>query len=178
MSIIWHTKKINVQNYYKIIRRTVIFNSSHAYWNQFKKDWTVHVFPADDIDKYKHFFAHIPNINVSRNMAWGITGQKEMFLFINDSRNPFIIRSNTMPIGHELLHAIYQDNVGTFHIKRHYDAPDGNAGSRAPAATVIVHDNWYGTNVTLTYWISWGLGWIPLKTPYIPLKVAKQIYPI
>jgi len=177
MSIIWHTKKINIQNYYKIIRRSIYFNSTAGYWMLFKKDWTVHVFPADDIDKYKHFFAHL-NVKTSSGIAWGITGNKEMYLFVVDSRNPFIIRSNAMAIAHELLHAIYQDNVGTFHIKRHYDAPDGKAGSRAPAATVIVHDNWYGSKETFRFWISWGIGWIPITIPYIPLKKAKQLYPI
>lgn len=177
MSIIWHTKKINIQKYYKIIRRTIIFNSSYDYWKQFKKNWTVYVIPADKIGEYSKFFDHL-NVDVSTGIAWGITGEHEIHLFIIDSRNPFTIRSNSMPIGHELLHAIYQDNVGTFHITRKYDAPDGRAGTRAPAETVIVHDNWYGSKITMRFWISWGLGFLPITIPYIPLKRAKELYPI
>lgn len=180
MTIIWHTKKINIQNYYKIIRRTVIFNSSGAYWKKFKEEWTIHVIPVQDAGEYSQFYAHLLNDTekFSEGIAWGITGIKEIVLFINDSRNPFIIRSNAMPIGHELLHAIYQDNVGTFHITRHYDSPDGDAGTKGPAATVIVHDIWYGSKKRLTFWIAWGFGWLPIIIPFIRLKDAKKLYPI
>jgi len=177
MPIEWHTKKINIQNYYKIIRRTIIFNSSYAYWKKFKEEWTVHVIPVEDAEKFKRFYEHL-NIEVSLGMAWGITGQKEMFLFVIDSRNPFIIRSNAMIISHELLHAIYQDNVGTFHITRKYDSPEGREGTMGAAATVIVHDNWYGSKINFTFWIFWGLGWLPIKIAFIPLWMARQVYAI
>jgi len=176
MTIIWHTKKINIQNYYKIIRRTIIFNSDYNYWKKFKEEWTVHVIPVDEAGEYSQFYAHLSNIEVSDGIAWGITGNKEMVLFIVDSRNPFTIRSNAMPMGHETLHAVYQDNVGTFHITRHYDAPDGKAGTKGPAATVIVHDNWYGSKKRLTFWISWAFSWIPITIPFIRLKDAKKMY--
>lgn len=177
MTIQWHTKNINIHDYYKIIRNTIYFNSSYRYWKKFKKNWTVHVIPADNPDKYKKFFAHL-NVKVSKNIAWGITGKREMYLFVVDSRNPFTTRSNAMPIGHELLHAIYQDNVGTGHITRKYDAPDGRAGSRSPAATAIVHDNWYGTKATMKFWIGWGVGWLPITIPYIPLSKSKKEYKV
>lgn len=178
MTIEWHTKNINIQNYYKIIRRTVIFNSSYAYWKKFKEEWTVNVIPVENAGDYSQFYAHLSNIEVSDGIAWGITGDKEMVLFVVDTRNPFIIRSNTMPISHELLHAIYQDNVGTFHITRKYDSPEGRAGSRGAAATVIVHDNWYGRKMDFTFWINWGIGWLPIKISYMPLFIARQLYPI
>ncbi len=180
MPIIWKTKKINIQNYYKIIRRTIIFNSSYSYWKLFKKEWKVTVIPVDQAGEYSQFYQHLAG-NVERfseGIAWGITGMKEMVLFVVDSRNPFIIRSNAMPISHELLHAIYIDNVGTFHIKRFYDAPDGNEGDRAPASTVIVHDNWYGSRKTFKFWIGWGVGWLPITISYIPLHIARKIYSI
>ncbi len=189
MTITWHTKNINIQNYYKIIKRVYMLNahndtyntknsSSYTAWQKFKNEWDVHVFPADRLDEFKHFFAHIPNIKVSQNIAWGVTGQKEMFLFVVDSRNPFIIRSNAMPISHEILHAIYQDAVGTFHITRKYDSPEGRKGTMGAAATVIVHDNWYGRKMNERFWISWGLGWLPITFSYIPIWIAKQWYAI
>jgi len=178
MTIEWKTSKINIQDYYKIIRRTVIFNSSWAYWKKFKEDWKITVIPTDKAGDYSQYYAHLTNIEVSDGIAWGITGMREMVLFVVDSRNPYITRSNAMPIAHELLHAIYQDNVGTFHIQRHYDAPDGKAGTNAPASTVIVHDAWYGNKPTLRFWISYTFGWLPITITYIPLKTAKELYPI
>lgn len=178
MVINWHTKNINIQDYYKIIRNTIYFNSNAKYWKKFKKNWTIHVMPADNPEEYKRFFGHIPNIKFSKNIAWGITGKREMYLFVVDSRNPFITRSNAMPIGHELLHAIYQDNVGTTHIKRRHTSPEGRAGTRGAAATVIVHDNWYGTQETMKFWIGWGAGWLPITIPFIPLRRAKRIYKV
>jgi len=185
MSIIWHTKKINIQKYYHIIMMNIWINSDdgtrnvgYKSWQKFKKEWTVHVIPTDKVGEFSKFYSHIPNIKVSQGIAWGITGSKEMFLFIVDSRNPFIIRSNAMAIGHECLHAVMQDKVGTFHITRHYDSPEGKVGTKAPAATVIVHDAWYGNKPTLRFWIGWGLGWIPITMPFMQVKKAKELYPI
>lgn len=144
-------------------------------WDEFKKTWTVKIFPVSETEKYKHFFAHL-KVETSVGIAWGITGMKEMYLFVNDSNNPFITRSNAMPIGHELIHALYQMMVGTGHINRRYDTPDGRFGSRGPAATVIVHDNWYGSKITKRFWISVGIGWLPITYPYIPIWKAKEIY--
>lgn len=150
--------------------------SGYDYWQKFKKEWTVHVIPTDKTNEFSRFYDHITDIEVSDGIAWGITGQKEMFLFVVDSRNPFITRSNAMPIGHELLHAIYQDEVGTFHVVRRYNSPEGKKGTRASAATVIVHDNWYGNKITFRFWISYMLGWLPITIPFIPIREAKQEY--
>lgn len=155
-----------------------MLNSNYDYWQKFKSQWKVTVIPVDQAGKYSQYYAHLTNIEVSDGIAWGITGMREMVLFVVDSNNPFITRSNTMPIVHELLHAIYQDNVGTTHIKRKYDAPEGRAGTMGAAATVIVHDNWYGTKDTLRIWISYGLGWLPITIPFIPLAYARAHYKI
>ena len=99
-------------------------------------------------------------------------------MFINDSANSFIIRQNVMPLAHELLHALYIDAVGTQHIVRRYNAPEGKAGTSGSRATVIVHDNWYGSKETIKIWIRWGFIWMPITIPYIPIKKAKEIYNI
>jgi len=83
-----------------------------------------------------------------------------------------------MPLAHELLHALYIDAVGTQHIVRRYNAPEGNRGTSGSRATVIVHDNWYGSKETIKIWIRWGLIWMPITIPYIPIKKAKEIYGI
>ena len=46
------------------------------------------------------------------------------------------------------------------------------------AATVIVHDNWYGTKKTIKIWIRWSMIWLPITIPFIPVKEAKKIYAI
>jgi len=175
MGIEWHTSNINIQDYYKIIRRTIILNSSYKYWQYFKAHWDVHIFPVNKTVEFSHFYEHL-DVETSIGIAWGVTGKHEMHIFINDTRNPFIIRSNAMPISHELLHAIYQDEVGTGHITRKYDSPEGRQGTQGAAATVIVHDNWYGRQKTLKFWIAWGLGWLPITISYMPVRIAKMIY--
>lgn len=177
MGITFHTEKINKNTYLKIFRRSIILNSSLAYWKSFVKDWEVHVIPVDKADDFKRFYEHL-NVETSDGIAWGITGDHKMYLFINDVRNPFIIRQNIMPCTHEFLHAIYQDNVGTAHITRKYDAPEGREGKQGPAATVIVHDNWYGRKQTLKIWIRWALIWLPITISFYPLRQAKAEYAI
>jgi len=177
MTIEWKTKNINIQNYYKIIRRVVILSAGYNFWRIFKNEWKITVLPVDQAGDYSEFYGHLLTIETSTGIAWGITGKKEMVLFVVDSRNPFIIRSNAMVIGHELLHAIFQSEVGTSHIRRQMDgAPEGRIGTMGAAATVIVHDIWYGTKETLTLWISWGLGWLPITVPFITIKEAKRRY--
>ena len=186
MTIIWGTKKINNQDYYKAIRRTIIFNaddgtelSGYKAWQKFKKECTLRILPADQLEKYRKFIAHL-HVEASDGIAWGVTGLNEITMFINDSRNPFIFRSNMMPLGHELLHWIYQWSVGTFHIKRQQDIWIGGTlkrrGQLDPASTVIIHENWYGDKTTIRFWISWGLGWLPITIPYIPVWKAKRKY--
>lgn len=178
MTIIWHTKKINIQRYYKLIRRTIILNSDYSTWKKFKNEWTCHVIPVDQAGEYSQFYAHLSNIEVSDGIAWGITGDHECVLFVVDTINPRILMSNAMPISHELLHAVYQENVGTWHITRKYDSPEGKIGQQGAAATVIVHDNFYGRKQTLKLWMNWGIIWIPITISYYPVKQAKKEYAI
>lgn len=188
MPIEWFTEKLNIQQYYKIIRRIVIFNadkfegadnhmSGYQYWEQFKNNWKVKVIPVEKAKEYERFYGHL-NIEASDGITWGITGYKEMFLFVHDSRDPRKVMESAMTTGHELLHAIYIDNIGTYHVTRKYDAPDGKARTKAPASTVIVHDNWYGTKITQRFWVLNGVVYIPITYPYIPIWRAKEQYAI
>ena len=149
--------------------------SGWKYWKKFKEEWTVNIIPVDEAGDYSQFYAHL-DIEASDGMAWGITGQKEIVLFVIDSQNPFTMMSNAMPIAHELLHAIYQDKVGTSHITRLYDAPEGKKGTKGPASTVIVHDVYYGSKTRLKFWIGWTIGWIPIYIPFLQVKTARKLY--
>ena len=84
---------------------------------------------------------------------------------------------NILPCYHEMLHALYQDQIGTSHIMyKTVDPPEvKKSGQKGPAATVIVHDNWYGFKTKITTWY-WILFWLPIKMPYIPIKKAKILY--
>ena len=182
----FYTKKIDETAYTKIIRNTIMFNSDdgtpmsgYRAWKHFKDDWELNILPLKNStdDKYKSYFNHL-EVKTGEGIPWGITGKKTIHVFVNDTKNPFVLRSNVMPLAHELLHALYQDQVGTHHIIRKYDAPEGKAGNSGAAASVIVHDNWYGTKETMKFWISWKFIWMPITIPYIPIKKAKEIYNI
>ena len=184
MPINFSTKNIDQDTYTKIIRRIIILNgnkgeglSGYQAWVRFNRDWHLNIIPVTEQEEYKKYYNHL-NVETSNGIALGVTGQKVIYMFVNDSKNSFIIRQNIMPLGHELLHALYQDEVGTQHIMRKYDAPEGKAGGYGARATVIVHDNWYGTKKTIRIWIRWGIIWLPITIPYIPVKEAKEIYNI
>ena len=184
MSIYFLTKNIDQKKYRDVIKRIIMINghdgtnlSGYKAWQNFEENWTLNIIPVTDQDDFKKYYDHL-NVETSDGIAWGVTGVKVIYMFVNDVKNPFIIRQNAMPIGHELLHAIYQDAVGTFHITRRYDAPEGRAYSKGAAATVIVHDNWYGSKETIRVWIRWGVIWIPITIPFIPVKKAREIYKI
>jgi len=146
-------------------------------WNDFQDNWELNIIPVTEQSSYSKFYDHL-TVETSDGIAWGVTGKGVIYVFINDIKNPFVLRSNVMPIAHELLHAIYQDKVGTFHVTRKYDAPEGRAGTRGSAATVIVHDNWYGSKETTKFWVRYGVIWLPITIPFIPIKQAKIDYPI
>ena len=184
LMINYFTKNIDEKKYNDIIQRIIMINghdgtsnSGYKAWKNFEDNWELNIIPVTDQEDFKVYYKHL-NIETSDGIAWGVTGVKVIYMFVNDVKNPFIIRQNIMPLGHELLHAIYQDAVGTFHITRVYDSPEGRANTRAAAATVIVHDNWYGSKETIKVWIRWGMIWLPITIPFIPVKVAKEIYPI
>ncbi len=180
----FYTKNIDTKRYEDIICRIIMLNGSNGKhlsgyyaWENFKDNWELNIIPTTKQDEFKSYYEHL-NVETSDGIAWGVTGKKVIYMFVNDSKNPFILRSNIMPLGHELLHAVYQDGVGTHHITRKYDAPEGRAGTRGAAATVIVHDNWYGSKETIRFWIRHGFIWLPITVPYIPIKKAKEDYSI
>ena len=182
--IVFKTKNIDEKKYRDSIQRTIMINghdgtnnSGYKAWQNFDQTWVLMIIPVTEQEEYKRYYSHL-QVEVSDGIAWGVTGQKVIYMFVNDSANSFIIRQNVMPLAHELLHALYIDAVGTQHIVRRYNAPEGNRGTSGSRATVIVHDNWYGSKETIKIWIRWGLIWMPITIPYIPIKKAKEIYNI
>ena len=112
--IVFKTKNIDKEKYKDIIQRTIILNgddgtplSGYRAWQNFDQTWTLMIIPVTEQEEYKRYYGHL-QVEVSDGIAWGVTGQKVIYMFINDSANSFIIRQNVMPIAHELLHALYQ----------------------------------------------------------------------
>ena len=183
MTFVWLTKNINIQTYYKVIKRCIMLNgdddtahSGYKTWQEFKERWTIYVVPLEKAEEYKKFYEHL-KLEGSGGMAWGITGKDVLYWFITDSRNPFIFRQNVGPGFHESLHAMYQQVVGTQHVSYIRDEPPEKTrkGQTGPAATVIVHDNWYGFKTSIKMWFLHSM-WVPTNMPYIPIKVAKKLY--
>lgn len=183
-------KNANKQDLYKVIRRTVLLNakddkkgsmSTYEFWQWFKKNVQVTIIPVKDAWKYSEFFSHLKlGDRTSTGMPWGKAGKNEIIWAINDNYNPlgFYIRQNVPPGVHEILHIIYAKAIGTKHIE--YQRPEPPEVKRlpkkGPAATVIVHDNWYGYKTKVKMWISWGVMYLPLSIPYIPIKIARKMY--
>lgn len=178
MSIIWKTKKINIQDYYKIIQRYIILMTSYNLWQKIKSEWDIFIVPVEDSEKYRDFYKHV-KLETSDRISWGVTmpptthSKGQMFAFIIDSRNPFITRSNAVTINHENAHILAFLIAGTTRMTRRYDNPEGKAGTQGPAYVVLVHDIYYGSKEFFTYWISWALSWIPITGPYIREKLKK-----
>ena len=190
MTIEFKTKNINQQDYYKILKKCIIMNgddgthlSGQKAWQDFKANVKVTVIPVADAWQYKEFFSHIAGSDKNFNdaMPWGKAGLNELIWAVNDSYNPLgmFIRQNVPPGMHEGLHVLYQRKVGTAHGPYQRSEPPEvrKLPQSGPAATVIVHDNWYGYRTKLKMWISWGLFmYLPLSIPYIPIKKAKEMY--
>lgn len=183
MTFDWKTKKINIHRYYRAVRRCVMLNgddgtrgSGMRAWRRFKERWTIYVVPVTETEKYKKFYEHL-KIEGSGGMAWGITGKDVLYWFITDSRNPRIFMQNLRPGFHEVLHALYQQEIGTGHVayKRGEPPEVRRLPQNGAAATVIVHDNWYGFKTNIKMWFFVGF-WVPVRMPYIPIKLAKEAY--
>ena len=188
MTFEWKTKKINIQRYYKVIRRCIILNgydgtpgSGYREWQNFKQRVKILVVPVSESEKYKDMYKHL-KIEKAGTIAWGVSG-KDMFIwFVIDSRNPRVFMQNVGPGFHECLHVMYERVIGTTHIKYKYDIYiDGirqyKRGDMGPAATVVVHDNWYGMRASIRIWFLHSI-WVPTVMPYIPVKIIKQTYGI
>lgn len=199
MTLIFTTKKINIHRYYEAVKRCIMLNaadrtrrkgrfgrtilkkrrgalSSHEVWSLFKREVTTHILPLSEMGKYTDMFKHL-NIDPNGKMAWGFTGKNEWYWFVTDSRDPRIFMQNLGPGFHECLHMMYQLVVGTGHIDyKRIEPPEvGRLPQSGPAATVIVHDNWYGFKTKVRVWFWVGI-FVPVAMPYIPIEKAREMY--
>ena len=75
--------------------------------SSFLKKWDIHFWSVADTNS--QFFMHIKTTSgqkINPNMASGVTGKYRIDLWLIDSDNEFISRSNGDRVQHELCHAV------------------------------------------------------------------------
>lgn len=172
MSFIFETKNINRDNYIKIARRYFVLQFGWDQWLKYNEKFDTHVIPVQDSEKYRSMYG-LTQWKTSNSIPWGFTQppnkksnveQKgRVFWFVNDTRNPFIIRQNAEKGLHEFAHAgsylKYKDERRV----RQFDDPQAKAGTKGPTYVTLVHDVAYGFRSLFTFWIRFGFMWLPIK---------------
>lgn len=166
MPIIFETEKIDEKIYTKLITRQLRINLGKDY-KDFMKLWNIILYPLAAAEDFKQYFAHVEG-ETNLGIAWGITTPDtnkggDIYCFINDTRNPFIVRSNFTKISHELGHALARRKFGNARSVRKYDDPGAKAGTVGDSYVTKVHDQFYGEKKFITYWVKYKFMWLPVK---------------
>lgn len=173
MTFIFKTKNINKSTYEKIARRYIWLQFGSETWEIFNKKFDVIVAPVEESDMYRQMYS-LTTSATSPSIAWGFTQipniisnveQKgRVFWFVNDTKNPFIIRSNAEKGCHEFAHAGTWIIFGNERRTRLFDdVSNAKAGSTGATYVTLVHDVAYGFKKMFTFWVRWGVMWIPIK---------------
>ena len=168
MPVIFETSNIDEVAYEKLIRRQIYINLGITEGRAFLDRWNIVVYPLEAATEFVQFFEHVEG-ETSAGIAWGISMPKtggrggDIYNFVNDTKNPFILRSNFTKISHENGHALCWYKLGTSRCVRKFDEPGARAGSQGPCYVTKVHDQFYGAKKFRTYWVRYGLIWLPVR---------------
>lgn len=168
MPIIFETDNIQKDRYEVLIMRQLYINLGYTKATDFIRKWNVIIMPVEASVDFAHFFDHVEG-ETNLGIAWGVTMPKsdnaggDIYCFINDMSNMFIIRSNFTKISHELAHGILYALKGRGRCIRKFDEPSARAGTEAPCYVTLVHDQFYGRKKFRTYWIRYKFMWLPVK---------------
>ena len=167
MSIIFETENIKEDRYKVLIERQVFINIGIERGQEFLDKWNIVVYPLEASVDFVDFFDHVEG-ETNLGIAWGVTmpktnGGGDIFCFVNDRSNMFIIRSNFTKISHELGHGLLYALKGRGRCIRKYDEPSARAGTEAACYVTQVHDQFYGRKKFRKYWIRYGLMWLPVS---------------
>lgn len=172
MPVIFETNKINEKMYEDLITRQLVVNLGKGIYD-FLDKWNIIIYPLEAAEDFKQYFAHIEG-ETNLGIAWGITTPDtnkgeggDIYCFINDTRNPFILRSNFIKISHELGHALARRKFGNQRSVRKYDDPGARAGTVGASYVTKVHDQFYGEKKFISYWVRWKFMWMPVKMLFI-----------
>lgn len=104
MPIIFHTEHLNKRLYRQLFRNLCLHTDMSV--NEFFQRWTIHIYPSTKTQLA--FFGHIESTSgqkINPGIPSGVTGKYEMKLFLIDSKNGFVDRSNHVVTMHEFCHA-------------------------------------------------------------------------
>jgi len=168
MTIIFETENINENIYSELIIRQLGINISNKD-RDFLIKWNIIIYPLEAAEEFKQFFAHVER-ETNLGIIWGMTIPDtnkdeggDIYCFINDTRNPFTIRSNFIKISHGLCHALARRKFGNKRSVKKYDDPGAKAGTVGASYVIKVHDKFYGEKKFISYWVRWKFIWIPVK---------------
>lgn len=162
------TNNIKEDVYTKLIERQIYINLGVEEGKKFLEAWDIVMHPLEAAEEFTHFFDHI-ELETNLGIAWGITmpdpdnSKGVIHNFIRDTRNPMFVRSNMTKISHENGHALMFKKLGTTRCTREYWNPEAPKGVKGPCYVTKVHDQFYGAKKFRTYWVRYGIMWLPVK---------------
>lgn len=168
MPIIFETEHIQTDRYQTLIMRQLTINLGITRAKEFMSKWNIVIMPLEASVDFVDYFDHVEG-ETNLGIAWGFTAPKsvneggDIYCFINDRSNMFIIRSNFTKISHELAHAVLYALKGRGRCIRKYDEPAAKAGTEAACYVTEVHDQYYGRKKFRTYWIRYNFIWLPIQ---------------
>lgn len=168
MAIIFETENIKKDRYETLIERQVYVNMGFTRGTEFLNNWNIVIYPLEASEEFAHYFDHVEG-ETNLGIAWGVTMPKDgnkggdLYAFVNDKANMFILKSNFTKISHELGHAILYALRGRSRCIREYADPGARAGTEAPCYVTLVHDQFYGRKKFRTYWIRYIGIWLPVQ---------------
>ena len=85
----FYTKNIDTKRYEDIICRIIMLNGSNGKhlsgyyaWENFKDNWELNIIPTTKQDEFKSYYEHL-DVETSDGIAWGVTGSKVIYMFVN-----------------------------------------------------------------------------------------------
>lgn len=168
MPIFFETDSIKEDRYRVLIERQIYINLGYERGEEFLQKWNIIIYPLEAGEEFADFFEHVEG-ETNLGIAWGVTTPKsqeeggDIYCFVNDRSNMFLIRSNFTKISHELAHGILYALKGRGRCVRRYDEPSASAGSSGACYVTQVHDQFYGKKLFRKYWIRYNFAWLPVS---------------
>ena len=168
LAIVFETENIKENRYKTLIERQIYVNFGFEEGKKFIEKWNIVVYPLEASIDFVDFFDHVEG-ETNLGIAWGVTMPKsddsggDIFCFINDKANMFILRSNFTKISHEIGHGLMYALRGRGRCVREYADPAARAGTEAACYVTLVHDQFYGRMKFRTYWIRYIGIWLPVQ---------------
>lgn len=168
MPIVFETENVKEDRYKTLIERQVYINLGIKEGKEFIKNWNIVIYPLEAGTEFANFFDHVEG-ETNLGISWGVTMPQvatdggDIFCFVNDRANMFLLRSNFTKISHEIAHGLMYALRGRGRCIRQYADPSARAGTEAACYVTLVHDQFYGRKKFRTYWIRYGLIWLPVQ---------------